>query len=309
MSDPHLLALARLRTYRRGETRAPHKPLLLLVAIGERLRGRATLSLDEVETRLTPLLLAFAPPVRGRPEPHLPFWHLGSDDGLWQVAGADALPRTRKGFPELAALRAARGSLADDFASRLDADPGFATRAIALLLERHFPATLHPAILSLAGLDALAIDAADEDRGDYLPGVRGRARDAAFRHEVLDAYGHRCAASGFAATLAGVPWGCEAAHVHWHAFDGPDRVDNGLCLEPTLHRLFDAGAWTLDDERRIVVSATFEGNDEAAGRLLARHGAPLAAPVSGRPVALDCIRWHREPTLGGVFRQPPRPPP
>ena len=61
-----------LNTYRRGERRAPHKPLLLLVAVANLLRGRTRLTYDEVKTALLPLLDAYAPPVAKRHQPDNP---------------------------------------------------------------------------------------------------------------------------------------------------------------------------------------------------------------------------------------------
>jgi putative restriction endonuclease len=74
-------------------------------------------------------------------------------------------------------------------------------------------------------------------------------------------------------------------------------------LTPTLHKLFDHGAWSLDDSRRVIVSRHFSESDVALGELRALEGRPLRAPAPGyAPFDLECIRWHREPELGGVFR-------
>jgi putative restriction endonuclease len=125
---------------------------------------------------------------------------------------------------------------------------------------------------------------------------------------VLRAYEYRCAASGFRVALGGSYFGCEAAHVRWHACDGPDTVDNGLSLEPTLHKLFDAGAWSLTDDRRIIVSKELTGNDSVVARIRNLHGKPLADPLPGEPrIAVPFIRWHREKGHGGVFRSPALP--
>jgi len=62
--------------------------------------------------------------------------------------------------------------------------------------------------------------------------------------------------------------------------------------------------WTLSDDRRILVSAQFTGNDETIERIRNRHGQPLHDPITGPKVDLKFIRWHREPELGGVFRGP-----
>lgn len=44
-----------------------------------------------------------------------------------------------------------------------------------------------------------------------------------------------------------------------HAYEGPGTLENSLVMEPTLHKLFHEGAWSLIDDRRILVSADFTG--------------------------------------------------
>lgn len=293
----------KLNTYRNGDRRAPHKPLLLLVAISQLLQGHRRLSFADVEAQLLPLLKAYAPPVLSRHQPELPYWHLRSD-GLWDVEDASQFPRQKGGFPRMAAIRSSMGGLPDDVAGLLESDAGFVSTVVRALLEEHFPPSVHDDILASVGLDIEALTARSE--GVLRP--TGRARDPGFRDSVLRAYEHRCAFSGFRAALAGTYFGCEAAHVQWHAYDGPDIVANGIALEPTIHKLFDAGAWSLTDDRRIIVSANYTGSDEAVARLRAHHGQPLRSPLAGNAqVSPEFIRWHRDAKLGGVFREPALP--
>lgn len=48
------------------------------------------------------------------------------------------------------------------------------------------------------------------------------------------------------------------------AFDGPDDVDNGLCLCALHHKLFDKGVLGVGDGHRILVSREFVGRGAAA---------------------------------------------
>lgn len=205
----------------------------------------------------------------------------------------------------MGALRASVGRLPDDVANLLLSDAGLVQQVIRHLLEEHFPPSVHDDIRSSVGLDIY-----EQENSPYLsvtPTVAS-ARDPAFRQAVLRAYEHRCAFSGFRAALAGSFFGCEAAHVKWHAYDGPDIVANGIALEPTIHKLFDAGAWSLTDDRKILVSANYTGSDVAVERLRQQHGKHLRSPLPGEPlVASEFIRWHRDPKLGGVFREPSLP--
>lgn len=297
-----LAAIAKLRVFHSGERRAPHKPLLLLLALARLQReGRRTMPFAEVERDLGPLLDAYAPPVATRHQPELPYWHLQSD-GLWSVKGAAELPLQRGGFPRMAALRKTTGEIPREVAATLVAQPNLEQEVVHRLLQDHFPESLHDEILAAVGLDARDLGGVP-DRSVAADGAG--PRDPAFRAAVLRAYGYQCALSGFHLQLRGAHIGIEAAHVHWHSHGGPDRVANGLALQSTMHKLFDAGAWSLTDDHRVLVSQDVTGADETTAQLRKLHGTKIRPPLLGSPpVSVDFIRWHREPTRGGVFRQP-----
>ncbi len=188
----------------------------------------------------------------------------------------------------------------------LTSDHELLAEVVRELLGDHFPSSLHDELRSVTGLDC-ADDCPAElssDAAVFTTHLR-RTRDPEFRRLVLQAYEHRCAATGFRAALGKSYFGVQAAHVKWHALGGPDVVGNGLVLDPTMHMLLDRGAWSLTDDRRILVSAQFTGSDEAVERLRALHGKPLREPLPGcEPVRPEFVRWHREADKGGVFRLP-----
>jgi len=296
--------LERIRTInvnRSGDRRAPHKPLLLLVAISNLLQGKRELSFGEVESLLRPLLNAYAPPISGQHEPKLRYWYLRTDK-LWEISGDRELPLQQGGFPQMRWLRASSGHLPERFVKALQGNETLVDTVVQMVLDAHFPESLHDDILASVGLTSFTENMVAEEQASY--GLV-RKRDPKFRYKVLQAYEYRCAATGFRAALGGSYFGCEAAHVKWHAYEGPDEVENGLALEPTLHKLFDAGAWSLTDDRKILVSADFSGSDEAVEKIRSLHGHPLRSPQQGMPlVSTEYIRWHREKDFGGVFRHP-----
>ena len=100
--------------------------------------------------------------------------------------------------------------------------------------------------------------------------------------------------------------GLDAAHVRWWAFDGPDVVDNGLCLCSFHHKLLDRGVLGITDDHEVSVSAHFVGRGRAAEEFVLRLvGQPLLEPQPGQPGPADRhIGWHEEQ----VFRQPARVP-
>lgn len=295
-----LKTISSINVNKAGDRRAPHKPLLLLMAIANLQQNKHSLAFRDAEPRLRELLKRFAPPAN-RQQPELPYWHLRSDR-LWEVDNAHELARQASGFPRIAALRETTGHLPKTVIDLLEKDPQLQARIVGALLEEHFPPSLHEDIIESVGLDV------DDRVAEAAPEYVRKRRDPAFRHNVLRAYEHRCAVTGFRLALAGTYFGCEAAHVQWHAYDGPDTINNGLALEPTMHKLFDAGAWTLTDDRRVLVSAELTGADETMTRLRAFHLQPITPPLSDRDTLdAEFIRWHRESSLGGVFREPALP--
>ena len=117
-TEKYLAILRNLNVNRRGDRRAPHKPLLLLSAIAKVLEGAEVFSFSDVELELQPLLKSYEPPVKGRHQPELPYWHLCSDK-LWVIPDGDDLPRQRVGFPKMSSLRLTSGHLKLDFKNAL----------------------------------------------------------------------------------------------------------------------------------------------------------------------------------------------
>ena len=285
-----------LRVDKATGRRAPHKPLLLLLAIAKLQNNVRQIPFPEVEETLGRLLQFFAPRTGGAQEPRLPYWFLQSD-GLWKIPNADALDRRASGFPKMEALRASSGHLVDEVWDELRSDPAFTGQIVRELLDSYFPSSLHEELANTIGFN-LPGPASEPEAQQQ----ESRQRSPDFKRMVLQAYEHRCAVTGFQSFLGGVHFGCEAAHIQWHAYDGPDSVANGIALEPTMHKLFDVGAWTLTTDHRIQVSRDFSGNEEAASRLRSRHGKPINKPLTKEDLpAIEFIRWHRERKfLGGV---------
>lgn len=294
----------KINVNRSGERRSPHKPLLLMLALSRFQSGQIDIPYADIDAILTPLLKLYAPPVQGRPQPSLPYWHLQTD-GLWSISDAERLPTAASGFPRMEALRQSSGHLNPDLGAALTADPALVDQILHVLLMDHFPASLHEDICAAFGLELPGTPTGQSDPKQHY---HRRRRDPAFRDKVLRAYEYRCAVTGFCAALGGSYFGCEAAHVRWVAYDGPDTVENGLALEPTLHKLFDAGAWSLTDDRRILVSADLSGENDTMQRIRTLHGKPLSLPQPGQPqISLEFIHWHRKQEYGGVFRLPAMP--
>jgi len=124
---------------------------------------------------------------------------------------------------------------------------------------------------------------------DYL--TRARLGQGAFRVLVTDAYSRRCAITG-ERTLPVL----EAAHIRPYADEGPHLVSNGLLLRSDLHKLFDDGYLSVDEDLRILVSRRIREEFQNGKEYYRYQGKPLANLPAGadqRP-SPEFLRWHNE---------------
>lgn len=292
-----------LTVWKRGDQRAPHKPLLLLYALARFADGHERMPYSEIEPHLRRLLDDFGP-ARKTHHPNYPFWRL-QHDGLWTLDGAEGLPSRKSNTdPPVTALRKHNpvGQFPREVAATLRAHPALIAHLASDLLEAHFPDSLHDDLLGAIGLDLDALD--ERGRTDGAFRRRRRRRDPTFREAVLRAYSYRCAVCGFDARVGHTLIGLDAAHVKWRQAGGPDAVENGLALCAVHHRLLDRGAWTLTPEGRMQVAEEAHGGETFERWVLAYHGRPVAAPVAAHQrVAEPHLTWH----YAEVFRRPARP--
>jgi putative restriction endonuclease len=286
---------AKLRQWSRGGTRAPHKPLLFLYALGRfQEDADSELRYSAVEEDLARLLAEYGPP--NKTTPAYPFHHLVSD-GVWEVRTDRGPGSPGSGVRDLRETGAA-GRLAPDLRAALRREPQLLGRIARVLLDLHFPPSLHGDLCEAVGLEL------EPAETEPLSNAR-RQRNRRMRDLVLTAYEYRCAFCGYDGRIGAAPVGLEAAHVRWWAFGGPDDVDNGLCLCSLHHKLFDKGVLGVDEGHRILVSQRFIGHSPAAQEhVINLAGRPLIGPQpAARPVAADHRHWH----ASQVFHGTPRP--
>jgi putative restriction endonuclease len=125
-------------------------------------------------------------------------------------------------------------------------------------------------------------------------------RSAGFRDKVLKEYAFKCVVTDLetspvpASRLKGL---IEAAHVQPVSAGGPDDISNGLTLTPSVHRLFDAGLFTLEESEsslRVKTSPLL-----LPDMVVSTNGANLGV-YDGRPVNIgagklspDFLRHHQ----------------
>ena len=280
-----------IRIWKRGDKRAPHKPLLILFMLGRVQRKEPRLvTYAEVMEPLQWLLDDFGPPRRSSPE--YPFYHLAGD-GIWEFSFTGA--HSIVGSPSARFLldnNATGGFGADVYAALID-NPSLLRTIAFRILNEHFPPSMHSEILLAAGLN---LDAVEVETG---AASASRLRDRKFRERVLVAYSFKCAVCGFNVWLGRVPVALEAAHIKWHQAGGPDQEDNGLLLCIMHHKLFDRGAFSIDHNLQVMVSDWAHGGEGFEQWLANFDGRRILLPdrPQYRP-GDNYIDWH----LREVFR-------
>ena len=285
----------RLNIWRRGGERAPHKPLLVLYALGRLSQGKyGGIPFSEVDPALRELLAEFGPPRKSQ-HPEYPFWRL-QNDGVWKLDKTRGLT-LREGHTDARRSELLKHDVSGGFTPELDRafreDPALIRDVVQDTLNAHFPESLHEDILAAVGLDLR----------DPTRTTKTRPRDARFRASVMMAYEHRCAVCGFDVRIGRQTVALEAAHVMWHQAGGPDEVDNGVALCSLHHKVFDLGTFTISRRLAIEVSEQVHGTIGLEESLLRFHGKPLRPPVNPAYAVRERYSlWHEQE----VFRGPAR---
>ncbi len=263
-------AINNINIWKKHDQRAPHKPLLILYALAQLQHGQKQwLSYNEVSEELKKLLIDFGPSRRSY-HPEQPFVRL-KNDGIWQLS-LDQLDinelNIKHGWLK---SKDVTGGFSDDVFKLLRNDEPLVREIAEMILESHFPESIHEDIMDAVGLDLsknLIYDVKKVSR-----------RDPLFRERILKAYGYSCAVCGFNVRLSHKLVAVEAAHIKWHQAGGPDIENNGIALCTMHHKLYDLGVFTINTEHNIIVSQYAHGTHGLEDWLLRYHSKKLLKPI------------------------------
>lgn len=275
-----------LSIWKKGDQRAPHKPLLILYALG-RLQDNnyRFLPYHEVREKLTQLLKDFGP-IRRSYHPEEPFVRL-TTDGIWSLSSSREMVQISDRW--LNANKISAG-FNDEAYSLLLKDKNLVREIAEIVLVSHFPETIHEDILTAVGLNI-----------EY--GSNNRVRDPKFRDRILRAYEYSCAVCSFNVRLGYNLVAVEAAHIKWHQANGPDLEENGIALCSMHHKLFDRGVFTINRSKEIIVSEEAHGTSGFDEWLMRFHGTMVRSPIHPEyQPNYSYINWH----IKEVFRGPGR---
>jgi len=274
-----------LNIWKSGEERAPHKPLLILLALGQlQTRHSRFLPYEEIRDTLKDLLIEFGPD-RKSYHPEQPFVRL-INDGIWDLN----ILVDRTNIKDKWLLKNnVSGGFSEEVYSLLINNEALIRKVAEIVLNNHFPETIHEDILAAVGLN--------------LNTSTNKSRDPKFRERVLCAYEYRCAVCGFNVRLRNNLIAVEAAHIKWHQAGGPDSEDNGISLCAMHHKLFDRGVFTLTSSGKLIVAEKAHGTNGFEDWLMRYHGKKVRLPIRPEYKPRDLyVNWH----IREVFKGPAR---
>ncbi|EDV6869105.1 HNH endonuclease [Salmonella enterica subsp. enterica serovar Huettwilen] len=280
-------AISNITIWRKGEQRAPHKPLLLLHVLSHYRQGHDRLFNygSEIYEPLLDLLERYGPQRRDQ-RPDMPFWRL-KGDGFWELQNAELCSTKGSRQPprrELIEYNVEGGFDADNFALVAKNHRLIDTLA-QQLLEAHFPVSIQE-------------DIADEMGFDIRTSLR--QRDPKFRQMVLRAYNYQCAICGFNMRHDNAPIALEAAHIRWKQNHGPCEVPNGLALCAIHHKAFDRGSIGLDENMRVIVSDAVNGGGVVQRLFWDFAGKAIALPQMKENYPGErFVEWHKREVFRG----------
>jgi putative restriction endonuclease len=287
--DEVLDRLSLLRQHQRQGQRSPHKPLLILLALGRLVtRGSSAISWSADSEILADLIRDYGPPTSTSPAQSAayPFTRLRTDR-IWTLDQDVPMDRVRP-----LTTHQVTGRLTAPLEDALR-NPDIAAAAARRLVEAEFPSTIAPDVLLAVGLDPESI----LTTADKTP--TARRRRSSWASIILTAWDRQCAFCGFDGQLGSATVGVEAAHIRWFTFDGPDDPDNGLALCSLHHKLFDRGVLGLNDDGEITVSSRFTRRTNTGRSVYDLHHRPLRPRPGTTLPAPSHVDWHTREVFKG----------
>lgn len=306
--------LSKLTRLNRANTpygKAPHKPILLISIIELIEKGLAQNNHIHVNTDLVG---AFQENWRllvntlHQPDFTQPFYYMQSEkvDGkqFWYLQPKFGC-QINAHIKSVSRLAEALdfGYFSEDFYLLLTA-PVSRNIIKTVLLDTYFPATKNNFIASKAKGEGYIHDLKDyilnepeaqykhikiETEEDIF--VRG----GLFKKLVPKVYDSTCCFSGMhLESIYGHSY-IDACHIVPFSLTHDDKVNNGIALCPNLHRAFDRGLLSIDQEYHILVSSQITESEDHPYSLKKLKGRKMRLPFGSRHYpSLKNLAWHRE---------------
>lgn len=126
-------------------------------------------------------------------------------------------------------------------------------------------------------------------------------RSGLFKRYIPQLYRDTCAMTGMRMRSTFKYNFIDACHIVPFAVTHDDKVTNGIALCPNLHRAFDRGLVSVDDDYRILVSSHIEEDTAHPYSLTKLSGKSIILPkqIQYHPLQ-ENLEWHRTEVFKGM---------
>jgi putative restriction endonuclease len=120
-------------------------------------------------------------------------------------------------------------------------------------------------------------------------------RSGLFKREVPKIYQNTCAISGLRVDATLNVSMIDACHIKPFSESYDDTISNGIALCPNLHRAFDRGLISIDEEYKVLVNPNFKEPNESTYSIRQFLGKQILLPVELRYYpSQENIQQHRQ---------------
>lgn len=125
-------------------------------------------------------------------------------------------------------------------------------------------------------------------------------RNGLFKRLVPRLYHQQCSFTGMSLSSLYKHSFIDACHIVPFSLTQNDKVTNGIALCPNMHRAFDRGLLSIDQNYRILVSDHLTEDKNHAYALAPLKGKKIVLPKEKNHYpAQEALAWHREETFKG----------
>lgn len=296
---------------------APHKPILLLAIINEYESSRILDNKIFITPELTHSFSIFWNKLVTSEHDQrfaLPYFHLTGEKGNWWKlipnVGCEIWIDNAGSMRSFGNLSAA--------VSYAEIDQNLAL----LLLNKDSRAILKQALLKTyfpnSNTEILtdAYDSYDDDLKNEMKEMPGRYklrllnlkkrldpetyqievynRGKVFRREIVKMYNESCCISGVRVSAPFTITMVDACHIIPFSNSFDNSLTNGIALCPNLHRAFDKGLVSVNENYKVILSESFKENPESEYSFSKIEGKTILLPADQDfEPSLEAFAWHR----------------
>lgn len=120
-------------------------------------------------------------------------------------------------------------------------------------------------------------------------------RSDIFRRQIISLYDETCAMSGLCVSAPFTITMVDACHIEQFAKTFNNHPTNGIALCPNLHRAFDRGIVSVNDNYEITLSKSFKENVESDYSFHKLAGKSIILPKESKYYpSLEGFAWHHK---------------